>query len=117
MHRDASERPPAGTCGTLTGRGCTAPPVLAARSWGTAMDDFDDALSPDAADGPSEELAALAREAVEAQSGAVDSSGARRRCQRVIDLYAQGHIQDGRDNFHAAWVMLCGETQGHFGLA
>jgi hypothetical protein len=82
------------------------------------MDDFDDALSPEpAAEGPSEELAALAREAVEAQSGALDSSGARRRCQRVIDLYAQGHIQDGRDNFHAAWVMLCGETQGHFSLA
>ncbi|NJN16722.1 MAG: hypothetical protein HC822_10835 [Oscillochloris sp.] len=66
---------------------------------------------------PSEELAALAREAVEAQAGTPDPIGARRRCQRVLDLYAAGHIQDARDNFHAAWVMLCGETQAHFGLA
>jgi hypothetical protein len=26
-------------------------------------------------------------------------------------------VVEARDNFHAAWVMLCGETQGHYSLA
>ena len=64
-----------------------------------------------------EELERLARETLEAQSGTADHVGARRRCQRVIDLYAEGKILEARDQFHAAWVMLCGETQGHFNLA
>lgn len=68
-------------------------------------------------EGPSEELARLARETLEAQAGPTDTAGARVRCQRVIDLYAQGVIQDARDNFHAAWVLLCGETQAHYNLA
>jgi hypothetical protein len=66
---------------------------------------------------PSEELERLARETLEAQAGTADPVGARRRCQRVIDLYAQGSVLDARDNFHAAWVMLCGETQGHYSMA
>jgi hypothetical protein len=66
---------------------------------------------------PSEELERLARETLEAQAGTADPVGARRRCQRVIDIYAQGMVIDARDNFHAAWVMLCGETQGHYSMA
>jgi len=68
-------------------------------------------------DDPSEELARLAREAIEAQSGSLDMSGARRRCQRVIELYSAGQVRSGRDHFHASWVMLCGETQGHYSMA
>jgi len=68
-------------------------------------------------DDPSEELARLAREAIEAQSGSLDMSGARRRCQRVIEMYSAGQIRNGRDHFHASWVMLCGETQGHYSMA
>lgn len=80
------------------------------------MDDDDDLLSPQSEE-PSEELARLARETLEAQAGTPDPVGARQRCQRVIDLYAQGHVVDARDNFHAAWVLLCGETQAHYNLA
>lgn len=80
------------------------------------MEDDEEPLLP-ASEEPSEELERLARETLEAQSGTADPVGARRRCQRVIDLYAQGSILDARDNFHAAWVMLCGETQGHYSLA
>jgi hypothetical protein len=79
------------------------------------MDD-EEALTPKS-EGSSEELARLAREAIEAQAGSVDMAGARRRCQRVIDMYSEGLISDGRDHFHAAWVMLCGETQGHYSMA
>ncbi|MCG8349139.1 MAG: hypothetical protein MI924_15320 [Chloroflexales bacterium] len=66
---------------------------------------------------PSEELARLAKETLEAQAGPTDTASARTRCQRVIDLYAQGFINDASDNFHAAWVLLCGETQAHYNLA
>ncbi len=66
---------------------------------------------------PSEELARLAQETLEAQAGPADPASARTRCQRVIDLYAKGVIQEARDNFHAAWVLLCGETQAHYSLA
>lgn len=66
---------------------------------------------------PSEELERLAREALEAQTGTLDPVEARRRCQRVLALYAGESIIDGRDYFHAAWVMLCGENQSHFALA
>lgn len=79
----------------------------------------DDALNSEDA-GPEDagdELMRLAREAIEAQSGSVDTEGARRRCQRVFDLYTQGEIRSAQDHFHAAWVMLCGETQGHFSMA
>jgi hypothetical protein len=80
------------------------------------MDDEFAPLQPQSEE-PAEELERLARETLEAQAGAADSVGARRRCQRVIDIYAAGHVQDARDNFHAAWVMICGETQGHYSLA
>ncbi|MFV9507551.1 MAG: hypothetical protein AB4911_23625 [Oscillochloridaceae bacterium umkhey_bin13] len=66
---------------------------------------------------PSEELERLARETLEAQTGTLDPVGARRRCQRVLALQTDGAIIDGRDYFHAAWVMLCGESQSHFALA
>lgn len=80
------------------------------------MDDEYSPLQPQSEE-PTEELERLARETLEAQAGAADSVGARRRCQRVIDIYAAGHVVDARDNFHAAWVMICGETQGHYSLA
>ncbi|GAB4447517.1 MAG: hypothetical protein OHK0015_51670 [Chloroflexi bacterium OHK40] len=79
------------------------------------MDDEEPLLPP--SEEPAEELERLARETLEAQSGTADPAGARRRCQRVIDLYAQGGVRDARDHFHAAWVMLCGETQGHYSMA
>lgn len=66
---------------------------------------------------PGDELARLAKETIEAQSGTPDPAGARTRCQRVIDLYAKGVIQEANDHFHAAWVLLCGETQAHYELA
>lgn len=80
------------------------------------MDDDEEPLLPPRED-PNEELERLARETLEAQAGTADPVGARRRCQRVIDLYAQGAVVDARDNFHAAWVLLCGETLGHYNLA
>jgi hypothetical protein len=80
------------------------------------MSDEDTWLPPENED-PQEELMRLAREAVESQTGTVDMAAARRRCQRVIDLYAQGSFADARDYFHAAWVLLCGETPGHYSLA
>lgn len=66
---------------------------------------------------PSEELERLARETLEAQAGTLDPIGARRRCQRVFEIAAANGIVDGRDHFHAAWVMLCGESQSHFATA
>lgn len=80
------------------------------------MDEDEESLPPHHEE-PGDELERLARETLEAQSGTADPVGARRRCQRVIDLYAQGAVLGARDNFHAAWVMLCGETQGHYSLA
>jgi hypothetical protein len=81
------------------------------------MDDDDDEAPISEREEPSEELARMAREAIEAQAGSVDMSGARRRCQRVIDMYSAGLVQSGRDHFHASWVMLCGETQGHYSMS
>jgi hypothetical protein len=39
------------------------------------------------------------------------------RCQRVIDLYANGSIEEPRDYFHAAVVLLYGEQAAHYELA
>lgn len=66
---------------------------------------------------PATELARLAQETIEAQSGTSDTAQARIRAQRVIDLYARGVIQEARDNFHAALVLLYGELQSHFELS
>lgn len=66
---------------------------------------------------PGAELARLAQEAVEEQTGTADAAQARIRCQRVIDLYAKGTIREARDNFHAALVLLYGESEAHFELA
>jgi hypothetical protein len=77
------------------------------------MDDFENQLPEDTG----EELARLARETLESQSGTSDSAAMRIRCQRVIDLYASGSIEDSRDNFHAALVLLYGEQSAHYELA
>jgi hypothetical protein len=66
---------------------------------------------------PGTELARLAQETIEAQSETPDPAQSRIRCQRVVDLYARGVIQEARDNFHAALVLLYGELQSHFELA
>lgn len=65
----------------------------------------------------STELARLAQETIAAQSASSDMAQTRIRCQRVIDLYARGDIQDGQDYFHAALILLYGETLAHFELA
>jgi hypothetical protein len=80
------------------------------------MDDEFAPLEPQG-ESPGDELERLARETLEAQAGTADPVGARQRCQRVIDIYAAGAVQDARDNFHAAWVLICGESQGHYNLA
>jgi hypothetical protein len=80
------------------------------------MEDFADDLPPES-ESISEELSRLARETIEAQSGMPDMAAARERCRRVIDLYTQGALNDGRDFFHAAWVLLGGETQAHYNLS
>ncbi len=64
----------------------------------------------------SEELMRLARETLESQN-TNESTSTRERCQRVIDLYAQGAILEARDNFHAALVLLYGERTAHYELA
>lgn len=64
---------------------------------------------------PGDELARLAQETIEGQSS--DLATIRTRCQRVIDLYANGSVRDARDNFHAALVLLYGEKPAHYELA
>ncbi|MCS6881239.1 MAG: hypothetical protein RMK84_02970 [Oscillochloridaceae bacterium] len=81
------------------------------------MEDNDDALERASFESPGEELERLARESLEAQADPSDLTAMRARCRRVIDLYAQGRIVDALDNFHAAWVLLCGESAAHFKLA
>lgn len=66
---------------------------------------------------PSEELARMAQETIEGQVDGQDSATTRTRCQRVIDLYANGAVNDARDNFHAALVLLYGEKSAHYELA
>jgi hypothetical protein len=68
-------------------------------------------------EGPAEELTRLARETIEEQVGSSDTAAMRIRCQRVIDLYASGAIEDARDYFHAALVLLYGETTAHYELS
>lgn len=64
---------------------------------------------------PGDELARLAQETIEGQGN--DAAAVRTRCQRVIDLYANGAISDSRDHFHAALVLLYGEKPAHYELA
>ncbi|MCU0494401.1 MAG: hypothetical protein MUD01_22660 [Chloroflexaceae bacterium] len=66
---------------------------------------------------PAQELARLAAETVQAQAEAPDPAAARTRCQRVLDMYARGDLLEGRDYFHAAWVLLFGETPAHYELS
>jgi hypothetical protein len=66
---------------------------------------------------PGEELSRLAQETIEGQANGTDLATMRRRCQRVIDLYAKGAIRDARDNFNAALVLLYGEKTAHYDLA
>jgi hypothetical protein len=79
------------------------------------MDEMDE--QPLENDGPEDELARLAKETIESQVNDNDIAATRTRCQRVIDLYARGAIQDSRDNFHAALVLLYGEKSAHYDLA
>ncbi len=65
----------------------------------------------------SDELARMAQETIEEQMNAPDVANMRTRCQRVIDLYAKGMIEDGRDHFHAGLVLLHGERTAHYELA
>lgn len=79
---------------------------------------FDDEMELEAEpEGPGQELARLAQETIESQGGSSDAALMRMRCQRVIDLYASGAIQDARDNFHAALVLLYGEKSAHYELS
>ncbi|NJP05822.1 MAG: hypothetical protein HC837_09475 [Chloroflexaceae bacterium] len=66
---------------------------------------------------PGDELARMAQETIQEQVGSTDVANIRVRCQRVIDLYAKGSIQDSRDNFHAALVLLYGEKTAHYDLS
>jgi hypothetical protein len=68
-------------------------------------------------DDPGEELARMAQETIESQSAAPDAINARRRCERVLELYEQGHIQNARDTFHASLVMLYGDRPTNYELA
>lgn len=80
------------------------------------MDEFE--FSADSgSESTSEELMRLAQETLEAQGSGSDPAAMRERCQRVIDLYAQGAILEPRDNFHAALVLLYGERTAHYELA
>ncbi len=66
---------------------------------------------------PGDELARLAQETIESQVQGNDAATMRTRCQRVIDLYANSAIEDARDNFHAALVLLYGEQSAHYELS
>lgn len=66
---------------------------------------------------PGDELARLAQETIENQVDGTDSAAVRIRCQRVIDLYANGALSEARDYFHAALVLLYGERTAHYELA
>lgn len=77
----------------------------------------DEFLLGDEGESTSEELARLAQETLQTQSGEFDVAVMRIRCQRVIDLYAMGAITEGRDNFHAALVLLYGERTSHYDLS
>jgi hypothetical protein len=66
---------------------------------------------------PGDELARLAYETIEGQMGSNEAAAMRIRCQRVIDLYAEGAIIEPRDYFHAAVVLLYGEKSAHYELS
>lgn len=66
---------------------------------------------------PSEELARLAQETIESQTSTdaiEERASAQSRCARVITLHQQGSILESRDHFHAALVLLYGETTEHY---
>ena len=71
----------------------------------------------DANESVGEELARLARAALAAQAESGGAAERRTRCQRVLDLEAQGRLESGRDYFYAGWIMICGETREDFGHA
>ncbi len=80
------------------------------------MDDEFAPLEPENGDA-GDELERLAQESLEAEGEQHDTVQARQRCQRVIDLAHAGLVQDARDNFHAAWVLICGDSATHYQLA
>jgi hypothetical protein len=63
------------------------------------------------------ELSRLARESLEARAEPGHDAAQTARCERVRELAAAGQLQGGRTCFHAAWVMICGETAVDFELA
>lgn len=79
-------------------------------------DNFDE--ETDALD-PSEELARLAQETIDAQASDADANAqiVRTRCKRVLELYAQNAVRDADDYFHAALVLLYGEGAHHYRMS
>jgi hypothetical protein len=77
------------------------------------MDDDDKVMD----EGASEELALMAQETIDSQINATTVDDSPLRGQRVLDLYNQGVIQNARDCFHAALVLLYGDKLAHYGLA
>ncbi|WP_298402625.1 hypothetical protein [uncultured Chloroflexus sp.] len=73
--------------------------------------DPDDELTPE---DPLTELSRLASEAIDSQSKGATSAERRRRCDRVLELEAQGFITDDRACFLAGLVMICGESVADF---
>jgi len=77
------------------------------------MDDDDKVMDQ----GASEELALMAQETIDSQINATTVDDSPLRGQRVLDLYNQGVIQNARDCFHAALVLLYGDKLAHYELA
>ncbi len=74
------------------------------------MDPDDDMPAED----PLTELSRLASEAIDGQAKGATSAERRRRCQRVLEMEAQGLLVDGRACFLAGLVMICGESVADF---
>ena len=76
-------------------------------------------MEPRSSEDPSAELERLAEE----QINDLDSEGEERllrgkqRRERVITLYTQGALHSAQDNYHAALIMLYGDSVAHFELA
>lgn len=66
---------------------------------------------------PGEELARMAQEAIESQTGSTEVGETRLRCERVLQMHKQGLIYEARDSFHAALVLLYGERTSHYQMA
>ncbi len=74
------------------------------------MDPDDEFIPED----PLTELSRLASEAIDGQAKGASSAERRRRCDRVLEMEAQGYLTDERAYFLAGLVMICGETVADF---